>query len=254
MKWTDVHWLRSLRRFAHESFQKARSRDLELSSAKSPKRNFLNPVSIKDNPTYTDMQLSHKRSVTAVLRTILAAVIFSCPALAKFGFGFGLGVKGGVPFTDLLEATGTINGMAATGVSTSNNYLIGPVAELRIPLGFAFEVDGIYRHTDYTLTGPVPLTGTATSWEIPYLAKFRFPIPLLKPFISAGGAYRTFNNLPTNTTPTHNAFVVGGGLELRISRLRLSGEARYLHWNGSSVNTYAKLAQNQGEVLFGIMF
>ena len=199
------------------------------------------------------MQISHKWSVPAVSRTILAALVFSCPTFAKFGFGFGLGVKGGVPFTDLLVATGTINGLP-TGISMSNNYLIGPVAELRIPLGFAFEVDGIYRHADYSITGAVPLTGTATSWEIPYLAKFRFPIPLLKPFVSAGGAYRTFNNLPANTTPTHNAFVVGGGLELRISRLRLSGEARYLHWNGSSVNTYAKLAQNQGEVLFGIMF
>jgi Outer membrane protein beta-barrel domain len=193
-------------------------------------------------------------SVTAVSRTILAVLMFSSPALARFGFGFGLGVKGGVPFTDLLKATGTISGQPATAISLSNNYLIGPVAELRIPLGFAFEVDGIYRHSDYQITGPVSLSGTATSWEIPYLAKFRFPIPLLKPFVSAGGAYRTFNNLPPNTTPTHNAFVLAGGLELRISRLRLSGEARYLHWNGSSVNTYAKLAQNQGEVLFGIMF
>ena len=179
--------------------------------------------------------------------------VFSNCLLAQFGFG--LGVKGGVPFTDVLQGTGAINGMPVTGVTRSSEYLIGPAAELRIPLGFALEVDGIYHSADYHVnTATSSFSATASSWEIPYLAKFRFPIPLLKPFLFAGGAYRTFSDLSSNITPTHNAFVAGGGIELRIKRLRLSGEARYLHWNGSSVNTYAKLAQNQGEVLFGIMF
>jgi hypothetical protein len=193
--------------------------------------------------------------VTAFSRTILAALVSSCPVFAQFGFGFGLGLKGGVPFTDLLQGTGTINGQPVTGVSRSNDYLIGPAAELRIPLGFALEVDGIYRNADYQVnTANFTRDASASAWEIPYLAKFRFPIPLLKPFIFGGGAYRSFTNLPANITPTHNAVVLGGGMELRISRLRLSGELRYLHWNGSSVNTFAKLSQNQGELLFGIMF
>ena len=185
-------------------------------------------------------------------KTILAGFVFSNSLLAQFGFG--LGVKGGVPFTDLLKGLGVINGIPVTGVTRSNDYLIGPAAEVRIPLGFAFEVDGLYRGADYHVnTATSTFNATANSWEIPYLAKFRFPIPLLKPFLFAGGAYRTFSDLSPNITPTHNAFAAGGGIELRIKRLRLSGEARYLHWNGSSVNTYAKLAQNQGEVLFGIM-
>lgn len=172
-------------------------------------------------------------------------------------FGFGFGVKGGVPFTDILEL-GDIVAAPTTALSRSTDYLIGPVAELRVPFGFALEVDGIYRSAEYQVTDTNGATTTldAHSWEIPYLAKFRFPIPLLKPFVSAGGAYRSFTDLPKNiVTPTHNAFVLGGGLELRISRLRLSGELRWLRWNSPPTNSnVARLSQNQGEVLFGLIF
>jgi hypothetical protein len=168
-------------------------------------------------------------------------------------FGFGFGVKGGVPFTDILKTTGAIT--TPTSLTRSSDYLIGPVVELRVPFGFALEVDGIYRGAEYNLTtGNVTTTLHASAWEIPYLAKFRFPIPLLKPFISAGGAYRTFTDLTANITPAHNAFVLAGGMELRISRLRLSGEARWLRWGEPSTGTVARLAKNQGEVLFGVVF
>lgn len=188
--------------------------------------------------------------ITAV-KAIFAGFLFSSSLLAQIGFG--VGVKGGVPFTDVLQGAGTTS--PVTGVTRSEEYLIGPTVEVRFPLGFAFEVDGIYRGADYQVnTGAARANTTVNSWEVPYLLKFRFPIPLLKPFISAGGAYRTFTSIPSNTTPTHNGLVAAGGLELRISRLRASAEVRYLHWDGSSVNNFARLAQNQGEVLFGIMF
>ncbi len=169
-------------------------------------------------------------------------------------FGFDFGVKGGVPFTDVLETAGVIT-PANTSLKQSQSYLIGPVAELRIPFGFAFEVDGIYRSAESHLsTNDITTALNANAWEFPYLAKFRFPIPLLKPFVSAGGAYRTFTDLPSNVTPNHNAFVLGGGLELRIRKLRLSGELRWLRWGNPSTGKIVRLTQNQGEVLFGIVF
>jgi hypothetical protein len=179
--------------------------------------------------------------------------LFSISAEAQ-KFGAGIGVKGGFPFTDLIDTTS----LAPPGFSLNqnNNYLVGPAAEIRIPFGFAFEVDGLYRGTQYHIAngGTLPTSFNSASWEVPYLGKFRFPIPLLKPFVVAGGAWRTFTDLPSNVSVSHNAFVAGGGLELRISRLRLSGEARYLRWGSPSSNLAVKLAQNQGEILFGIMF
>jgi len=202
--------------------------------------------------------------VAAVSKTIFVFFAFSGAIFAQhLDFGFDFGVKGGVPLTDVLQATGlTIN--SGTGVfngsvttlSRSSDYLIGPVGEVRIPFGFALEVDGLYRGTEYKVnTANVISTLDAHAWEIPYLAKFRFPIPLLKPFVSAGGAYRTFTDLPnTLVTPSHDAFVLGGGLELRISKLRLSAEGRWLRWGEPANNNLVRLAQNQGELLFGIVF
>jgi hypothetical protein len=170
-------------------------------------------------------------------------------------FGFGVGVKGGFPFTDALEITGVTAGLPPA-LSQDTSYIVGPVAELRLPFGFAFEVDGLYRSADYQVVnaGTLPTAINSSSWEFPYLAKFRFPIPLLKPFIVAGGAYRIFNDLPSEVTPTRNAFVGGAGLELRTGRLRLSGEVRYLRWGESPENAIVRLTRSQGEVLFGLIF
>ena len=195
--------------------------------------------------------------MTAVSKAACLLLGFAGSIFAQhLDFGFGVGVKGGVPFTDILEL-GDIIATPTTALNRSSDYLIGPVVELRVPFGFALEVDGIYRSAEYQATDSTGTTTTldAHSWEIPYLAKFRFPIPLLKPFVSAGGAYRSFTDLPKDiVTPTHNAFVLGGGLELRISRLRLSGELRWLRWNSPPNTNVVRLDQNQGEVLFGLVF
>jgi hypothetical protein len=184
----------------------------------------------------------------SILCLFLAAGFASA---AHLDFGFGVGVKGGVPFTDLVKVSDV-----STALSQQDNYIVGPVAELRIPFGFAFEVDGLYRGTQYHAVslGNVPTAIQSSSWEIPYLGKFRFPIPLVKPFIVGGGAYRTFNDLPPGITATHNGGVVGAGIELRVKRVRLSAEARYLHWGAPPAHDIARLAQDQGEILFGVIF
>jgi hypothetical protein len=191
------------------------------------------------------------------MRRLLNLVLLTAglASAAPLDFGAGIGVKAGVPFVDLLQATGST--MAPSPVlSQGDNYIVGPVAELRLPFGFAIEADGLYRGTSY---GVANVSGVAegiksSSWEIPYLAKFRFPIPLLKPFVLAGGAYRIFNDLPSGVTATHNAIVAGAGLELRLGKLRLSSEARYLRWGEAPANATVRLNRNQGEILFGLIF
>lgn len=179
--------------------------------------------------------------------------LFAGVAKAQFGFGFGAGVKGGFPFTDQLKSHS--NGpIPAPSLSESDSYIVGPFAELRLPLGFAAEVDGLYRRSEYRSTsGAITTNINASAWEIPYMAKWRFPIPILKPFISGGGTYRTFTDLPSSINYSHNGWVGAVGLELRIARLRLSAETRYIHWHNID-SPLIKAAANQGEVLFGIQF
>jgi Outer membrane protein beta-barrel domain len=191
-----------------------------------------------------------------VKKLLVGSFVFSAALQAQhLDFGFDFGVKGGFPFTNLLQSTSVLNVPPPT-LQQTGNYLVGPAIEMRFPFGFAIEVDGIYRgaSTQLTVSGGVPTAFSSSSWEIPYLAKFRFPIPVIKPFVSGGGAYRTFDSLPNGVTATHNAFVAGGGLEMHISHIRLSGEVRYLHWGSPPSNVGVRLAQSQGEVLFGLMF
>jgi len=179
-------------------------------------------------------------------------VLHGFAAAQHVDFGWGLGVKGGIPTTDLLTSN---RGVTAT-LQQENNYIVGPVAEVRIPFGFALELDGLYRGTNYTVSN-APTGSTSidsSSWEVPYLAKFRFPIPLLKPFLAGGGAYRTFNGLPAGVTASHNAFVAAGGLELRVSKVRLSAEARYLRWGSTPSTDFVRLKRDQVEILFGFIF
>jgi hypothetical protein len=174
-------------------------------------------------------------------------------AAQHLDFGFGVGVKGGFPPTNLLEP-----GSGSTQLSRNDNYIVGPVGEMRLPFGLAIEGGALYRGTSYDVTHNGG-TGTATSvksasWEFPYLGKFRFPIPLIKPFVVAGGAYRTFTDLPAGITPTHNGVVGGAGLELRIRRFRFSAEGRYLRWGAPPATDLERLRRSQIEVLFGFIF
>jgi hypothetical protein len=156
-----------------------------------------------------------------------------CASAQHLDFGLGFGVKGGWAPTNVAQGTAIFGG--------SNQYVIGPVAEVRVPFGFAAEVDGLYHHADYGTA-----LGNYSAWEVPYMAKFRFPIPLIKPFIYAGGAWR---QATSNIQLSSNGFTAGIGLELRIAKLRLSAEGRYLRWGS---DPYSK--RDQAEVLFGLIF
>src|SRR5712692_10381755 len=87
------------------------------------------------------------------------------------GFAFSqrlisFGVKGGVPLTDALSQ------------SRSKNYVIGPMVELKLPLGFAIEADALYRPLNLTAGSYTFGSSIARSFEdvgsaeFPILAKY----------------------------------------------------------------------------------
>lgn len=179
-------------------------------------------------------------------RTIIAIVLSSGTLFAQhFDFGFGVGIRGGWATTEVLKTTDP----SAQLKDLNNPFIIGPMVEMRLPFGFAAEVDGLYHHAEYYSPGLGPSNFSA--WEIPYMAKFRFPIPVVKPFVLVGGAYRTF----TRSSSGDNGFVTGLGIEMRTGRVRFSAEGRYLRWAASTESfQVAAFARDQGEVLFGVTF
>ena len=175
-----------------------------------------------------------------------------------------IGIKGGVPIT------GAFSDFTENGVNTithtfsdSNQYVIGPMIELHLPLGLSVEADGLYRPLNLaTETRIVPSTvirsvTNITSWEFPILGKFRLPFPIVKPYVEAGPSFRWVGSNATYISNTGVAF--GGGVELKLGRLRLGPEIRYTRWASDApaptgVAFFAPSSANQTEFLVGLSF
>ena len=191
---------------------------------------------------------------------------------------FTVGIKGGVPLTDFVN---TVQNVSSTA---PNRYIIGATAELRLPFGLGVELDALYRHLNYsaqyqsTATITTSTRTTGNSWEFPLLLKYRFPTPIVRPFVDAGVAWDTLSGLsqtvtdtvsPTRTSTTrttstpvelqHNStmgFVMGAGVDIHALVLHISPEIRYTRWGSEhfNLNGIINSNQNQAEFLVGITF
>jgi opacity protein-like surface antigen len=188
---------------------------------------------------------------------------------------FSFGVKAGVPLNNFLDAAQSQH--FAFNANT-NRYIVGPTAELHLPFGLGVEVDVLYRRFDYngsgTLAGIVTSSSTTgNAWEFPLLAKYRFPMKIVHPYVDAGVAWDTLSgltqtidrNLTTATTSTPaelntsttRGFVMGGGLSVKLLRLQVSPEIRFTRWGAQHFidpNGLLHSNVNQGEFLLGITF
>lgn len=203
---------------------------------------------------------------------ILCLAVANAPAQIPIS----IGVKGGVALTDGFE-NNTLS--VATGVSTvtvhnyssSKDYLVGPFIELRLPFGLGVEADGLYRsiHLSSVSESSIPAGSNLTqytgfpsnenshAWEIPILAKYRFKLPVARPYIDAGPSFRVTNSFP-NTLSNHG-IAAGAGVDIKALLLHISPEIRYTHWGADAApapgNTGLPRSNvNQVELLVGISF
>jgi Outer membrane protein beta-barrel domain len=189
-----------------------------------------------------------------------------------------IGVKGGVPLTDpfadrsvqqVIAIIPSLFGPPRTPSQTtrfltgSRGFVLGPTLELRLPLGLAVEADALYRPMEVQsqqttfLLGPQPrvtLVNRVNAWEFPILAKYRLPVPVVKPYIAAGPSFRA-----TGASLAHHmsgrGVSAGIGVEARVGPLLLAPEVRYTHWGadgGYSSPYYVTSRPNQVEFLVGL--
>jgi hypothetical protein len=199
-------------------------------------------------------------------------------AMCKYALLFGLmtwarmnaqpvqvGVKGAVPVLDTTPDYG----------GESKPYLVGPSVEVRLPKGFAIEVDALYQRVGQTRTAQFggisagPSNGfingvyfnrmRGNSWQFPILGKwyFRERSSAWQPFVSLGPSIRRvaytydtaeafagLNGLTNFQTHAEHAgnWSVGGtagaGARFNKGRFAITPEFRYTRW-----------AQNNGSVL-----
>src|SRR5437899_12033384 len=112
----------------------------------------------------------------AILLVVFSTAVFAQP--------FGFGIKGGVPMTVFVNAVSQSNPSLSYVVNT-NRYVVGPMAQLRLPFGLGIEVDALYRH--YGFNG-APGSVTTGAWEFPLGGKYKFKTPIGRPSIERGVA------------------------------------------------------------------
>ena len=191
---------------------------------------------------------------------------------------FSYGVKAGVPLNNFLDAAESQRFAFST---TTNRYILGPTAELRLPFGLGIEFDILYRHFGYDESGGlIGLTTnnrtTSSAWEFPLLAKYRLPTKMVHPYVDAGVAWDTLSGLtqaitstvaPNRTATTSNpaelnttatrGFVMGAGLSVKVLRISVSPEIRFTRWGAQHFidpNGLLHSNVNQGEFLVGITY
>jgi hypothetical protein len=203
-----------------------------------------------------------------LMRKLLALGAF-CAMSASGQSLFSIGVIGGAPFTDVVNAT---NVASLSIVPKSTNFTVGPSFQVNLPLSLRIEVDALYRPYSFLVSSTAvpgsllafaPGNVSGNEWSFPVLAQYRFKTPVVKPFVEVGVSFDHLSSLSTAANDitsgpgtlihqTNAGVVLGGGVDVKIPFIRLSGELRYTHQGSAYFQGISNL--NQAEVLVGIHF
>ncbi len=201
------------------------------------------------------------------MRTVLTLIcllpVFATTGLAQHLLSFG--IKVGVPLTEAFsDHTFTSVDVITRSFSSSKNFVVGGMLELRLPLGFSVEADALYKPLNLTTTTQVlPLTtrnvlsNDLNSLEFPILGKYHFiRVPLVSPYIEAGPIFRTVGS--GGSYLSNKGFAIGTGTDFKLPFVRISPEIRYSRWGSDAtpINTVGSAPSNvnQAEFLVGLSF
>jgi hypothetical protein len=186
-----------------------------------------------------------------VRRSIL--LVFTCISIPALGQEkerrlLNFGIIGGVPLQRILRyQPNQYEGLFSLVNRHDDNSLpivVGPTVTLNITKYIGFEGAALYRpirlNELYVASYP-PTSGLSSPtitrgswWEFPLLGKVRFPGKAIVPFTKIGIVPHSERGYFQITSTT--GFALGGGMEWNVSRIRISPELRYSHWEPSGIN------------------
>lgn len=142
-----------------------------------------------------------------------------------------------------IPEVGTRTIPAMTFQSRPRTLIGGPALGWQFNDRFSIEGSAIYRRLRIDLWGPT------VTWQFPVMAKYRFPVSPVTPFLEAGPSFRTTGNL--NTRPTHFGVSAGAGFDWQWGALRISPTLRYTRWaRDSELTVRSKPDQVEALVYF----
>src|SRR5882762_5701148 len=130
-------------------------------------------------------------------RILRLASIFAL-AVPIHAQALSVGAKIGAPLTNVVQTTGDIGGRPFH--ASVKRLAIGPVVDVRLPLGLALEFGAIYKRFDQqagqyqVIAEPgapyqvqiTTVSKTGGSWEFPIVGQYRFPGVRIRPYLEAG--------------------------------------------------------------------
>lgn len=206
-------------------------------------------------PVPTELLTMQIRFLVMILFTLAAVPGFSADA-------FSVGVKTGVPITDIVQTEGEIGGRPFH--ANVSRFVIGPVFDFRLPKGFGLEVGAMYKRFDQqagqiqVTAGPgvplqiesLPYTSTGQSWEFPILGQYRFGHGTVRPYLESGVSLNSLRNVfapfrlsitspqsasfkPGGDSVSRTGFVAGAGVEVKLRFARLSPGIRFTRYGAA---------------------
>jgi hypothetical protein len=179
-------------------------------------------------------------------------LVFSAMAGAgAFAQNIGFGVRGGLPLSDFLSAESRVGALTRV-VKGKGNVIIGPMLDVRLPMGLGIEADALYRRWDAT---GLLSTGSRSTWDFPVYGKIRAPAVIVRPYAGAGINFQHLGDVGkllggTLVDSNRRGFLAAGGVELKVPMVRISPEIRFTRWG----NKGALLSSNQVDFLIGLSF
>ncbi len=178
----------------------------------------------------------------------------------------------------------TVVGTCFGIVPHTKRYTAGLTIELALPARLGISVDALYSRLVYdeVYANKSPSSGTTSStaktvanrWEFPIMLRRKLSISRVPVFAATGIAIShvsdgntagtncgggivayscsSFVQSPAQGLDKHTTggFVLGGGLDFSVGRLRLSPQARYTRWFSSAFTSLTN--QNQIQILLGM--
>jgi hypothetical protein len=201
---------------------------------------------------------------------IVLFLLGSSPAAAQ---NVSVGVRGGVPLTDLVS---TVQSQAARINSNFPRYIVGPTFEVRLPFGLGFHVDALYRKMSFeAAAGQAASSASYGFWQFPVMLKYRMGAGPFRPFVSGGPSFSKLtgsggigscaitaganNCIGRVLNDGGTGFALGTGLDMRFPFIRLAPEIRYTRLGadfvgGPNAPDALRFRRNQWEFLVGLTF
>jgi opacity protein-like surface antigen len=190
-----------------------------------------------------------------LLLWVFTVAVLAVPAFAD---AISVGIKAGVPLTDVVQTAGEIGGRPFQ--ASVARFTVGPLIHVRLPHGLGVEFGAMYKRFDqeagqyqviaepgvpYQVLGPTPYSEVGQSWEFPLVGQYRFSGGRVQPYLEAGVSFNRLSGVfwpirtlvsqsailqPAGRSESRTGLVIGAGIQVNLPSVHVIPGLRYTRY------------------------